>query len=426
MSNLFDQADKHWRYRPLLLLVVLFVGVFLYWAAVTEIDQQVRAMGRVIPAGKTKAIQHLEGGIVEAILVEEGQKVSPDEVLFYIANKDAEAELKELKIGLKALEIKQARLQAEMKGDGELPDFSEHQDPAYFEIIESERQLFKSRHAEFSQRVDGLAKRMQQKVFKLDELQSNVKNLHKELQIAQEQLGIQKKLRKTGAVSRSQYLEVESEVKNFLTRIDKIQKEIPITKTELAELVNLLEETKQNWNSTVVEELQSVKLSIKKFYERIQSLNDQVTRTAVRSPINGIINKRYINTIGGVVQPGETLAEMLPIDETLVVEGRIPTDDRGKVWPGLPVVAKITAYDYSIYGGVKGTLTYISANSFIDNQNQEYYQARVTLETNELDEAIVIYPGMTADLNILTGKMSVLHALLRPFWRIRENAMRGS
>lgn len=122
--------------------------------------------------------------------------------------------------------------------------------------------------------------------------------------------------------------------------------------------------------------------------------------------------------------PGQELAGLVPLDEVLVVDGRIGTNDRGKIWPGLPVTAKITAYDYTIYGGLRGTLTHISADSFLDKNGQEYYQIKVTLKADKLSGDKPIHPGMTADLNVLAGKVSVLHAILRPYWRLRENAFR--
>lgn len=423
MSDLFTETDRLWRYRPVLWLVVAFIGIFFWWASTTEIEQHVRGAGRVVPAGKLRTIQHLEGGIIQDILVEEGQSVERGQVLFTVSNKRAQSELEEFKIAREALRIKQLRLEAELK-NADRVDYDRAVEREYPGIVESERQLFHARQSEFREKMEGIKKRMQQKTLKLDEMQTNIRNLDKELAVASEQLKIKTRLRNSGAISRSQYLEAESAVKNFETRIARIQKEIPITKTELSELVSLLEETRQNWFSTVGEELNGVKVDIKKLNERIQALQDEVTRRAITSPIRGVVNKRYVNTIGGVIQPGESLAEIIPVDETLIVEGRISTDDRGKVWPGLDVVAKITAYDYSIYGGVKGKLTYISADSFIDNNNKEFYAIRVELSTNNLANDKPIFPGMTAELNILASKVSVLHVLLKPFWRTQENALR--
>jgi membrane fusion protein, adhesin transport system len=424
MVELNDTHEKSWQYRPLFWALVIFLLFFSWWASTTEIDQHVRGIGKIIPAGKTRVIQHLEGGIITDILVSEGEKITEGQVLFHIANKGAEAELRELGIAVSSLELRKVRLQAEKSENTETVEFPEELEKRHPAIAESERRIFEARQAEINEKIDGLEKRMRQKVLKLDELNTNIKNLRQELSVAREQLEIKTQLRKTGAISRSQYLETESEVKNFNTRIAKVEKEIPITKSELGEIINLLEETKQNWQSKIAEDINSINVDLRKIEERIAALSDEVNRTAVISPVNGVVNKLNFNTIGGVVQPGAPIAEIIPLEETLVLEGRISTNDRGKVWPGLPVVAKITAYDYTIYGGIDGVLTYISADSFIDNQNQEYYQVRVTLKTEKMSEDKPVFPGMTAEMSILAGKISVMHALLKPIFNIRENALR--
>ncbi len=423
MSEYFKKIDDNWRYRPVLWLMALCLLSFFVWASVTEINEQVRGIGKIIPAGDVRVIQHLEGGIVAQIVKQEGEPVKKNDVILYISNQRAKSEKEELYIALKSKEIKYQRLQAESEGQ-DTPVFSNELKEAYPEIIHSEIKLFESRQSELSEKMSGLEKRMRQKVLKLDDLSTTANNLEKELSIAKEQLQIREKLRRTGAISRSQYLETLSDVKNFETRISKTEKEIPIVKSELGEITNLVEETKQNWISDVGEELNTVQVEIKQLKERIRAIEDEVSRTAVRSPVNGIINKLFINTIGGVMQPGDRLAEILPIEDKLVIEGRVATNDRGKIWPNLPVIAKITAYDFTLYGGLKGELVYISPNSFIDNQNNEYYEIRVEIDSPKISEELSVFPGMTAEINILAGKVSVLHAILKPFTQLRQNALR--
>lgn len=423
MKNYFKKIDSYWHYRPVLWVAALCLLSFLIWSSLTNLNEQVRGTGRVIPASDMRIIQHLEGGIIQEILYREGARVKKDDVLFYIDNQKAEAELQELQIALTANEIKYQRLAAEQAEEDQIV-FDKNVEEKYPQIVKSEKQLFDSRKAELNERMEGLEKRMKQKVLKLDDLNTTAENLEKELSVAKEQLAIKSKLRNTGAISRSQYLDTLSEVKNFETRIDKTLKEIPIVKSELGEITNQMEEARQRWISETGEKLNDVQVEIKRLQERIRAIRDQVYRTAVRSPVNGIVNKIYINTIGGVVQPGSRLAEILPLEDLLVIEGRISTDDRGKVWPNLPVVAKITAYDYTLYGGLEGTLVYISPNSFFDEQGHEYYKIRVEISSMELGENLPVYPGMTADINILAGKISVLHALLKPILQIQQNALR--
>jgi len=423
MKDYFKKIDNNWHYRPLMWVVVACLVSFFIWASFTQIHEQVRGTGRITPAGDIRVVQHLEGGIIQQIVKQEGEQVKKDDVIFYINNQRAESEQEELQIALKAKEIKFLRLRAELD-DKEKVEFPIALSEEYPQIIRSERQIFGSRRSELSERMSGLDKRMRQKVLKLDDLSTTAKNLEKELSVAKEQLAIREKLRRSGAISRSQYLETLSEVKNFETRISRTKKEIPIVKSELGEITNLVEGNKQEWMSEAGEELNIVQVDIKKLKERIRAISDEVSRTSVRSPVNGIVNKLFINTIGGVVKPGNRLAEILPIEDKLVIEGRIPTNDRGKVWPNLPVVAKITAYDFTLYGGLEGQLVYISPNSFIDSQNNEYYEIRVEIDTPEIGDNLPVFPGMTAEINILAGEISVLHSILKPFKQIRENALR--
>ena len=410
-------------YRILLVLISLCLVSFFVWASITEIDQQVRGSGKVVASGKIRSIQHLENAIVREILVQEGQSVNQGDPLFQLANARAQAEMKEIGVASDALRIKQLRLEAERDSKSEftIPETLYEKNR---NIIQSERNIFRSKKSELEEKLNGYNKRMKQKVLKLDELVATVKNLEKERQIGKEQLSIKKKLYRSGAISRSQFLEAESTVKNFDTRIAKLKSEIPITKSEIAEIANLSNETKQSWKSKVVEELNNVNLDLNKLRERIVTYSDAVDRTSILAPINGIINKLHVNTIGGVIQSGQVLAEIIPVEEKLIVEGQIATQDRGKIWIGLPVTAKITAYDSSIYGSLDGELTYRSADSFVDNQGNSFYLIRVTLEKSMLAEDKPLISGMSVDLNILANKISVLRALLKPLDQIRENALR--
>lgn len=422
-NDYFKRIDGLWHYRPILWATVACMLGFLIWSSLAQIHEQVRGTGRIIPAGNMQVIQHLEGGIVNQILEEEGNIVSKGDILFYIKNQKAEAELEELQIALDAAEIKSKRLGAEFHGKDKV-EYDKKIEEIYSDIVKSERQIFQARQAEMVEKLEKLQKQMKQKVLKLDDLNTTIRNLTKEFNVAKEQLEIKQKLRQSGAVSHSQYLDNLSEVRNFETRIAKTQKELPITKSELAELTNTIEETIQIRRSEISEELNEVEVNIQKLKERMKGIQDEVARTSITSPVNGVVNKIYINTIGGVIQPGQRVAEIVPLDDKLIVEGQISTDDRGKIWLNLPAVAKITAYDYTLYGGLEGKLTYISSNSFVDQQNNEFYQIRLTLDMTNLSEDKPIYPGMTTEISILAEKVSVLQAILKPFRQIQKNSLR--
>lgn len=411
------------RYRLTLALCTFCITAFLIWSAFTTIHLHVRGMGKIIPSGKIRAIQHLEGGIIKKILIKEGQIVKKNDVLFQLENIRAESDMKEVQLELSAMEIKKNRLQAELDLKDKVT-FPEIFLTKYTNICTNETQIFNIRKKEFHEKKQVFKKQMNQKVLNLDEMENTVKNIYQEMNIAKQQLSIRARLMKTGAISRSQYLETDSKVKSFITRISKLKKEIPIVKSEISELLSLLEEMKQNWRANIAVELNQTDISAQKLNERIKSYNDTVNRKDVTSPINGIVKTMSVNTIGGVLQPGQVIAEIIPLQETLIVEAHISTEDRGKIWVGLPVIAKITAYDYSVYGGVKGTLSYISADSFIDNQNRQYYLVQIELKNHNIGKDKPLLPGMAVEINILANKISILDAILRPFRKLRDNAIR--
>jgi len=425
VDNALTQMDHFWNYRPILWMIISFVVIFFVWAGSVDISQHILGTGRVIPSGAARYIQHLEGGTVEDILVKEGQEVKKGQPLFVVRNKKIHAQLNELQETIKSLLVKQKRLQSEAEGKGEI-DFSEVQERVGQTLVDAEKQLFENRGLELKSKIAGQKDRLKQKVLKLDELETNVRNLRKERAIKQEQLNINAKLKKTGAISRSVYLETKSQVENFNTQVQKLEKEIPITKSEMTEIIKGIEEMGQKFQAESGEELNKVNVDILTTQERINAAKDQVNRTEISSPVNGVVSKVNINTVGGVVKSGDRLAEIIPLDETLVVEGRIATSDRGKIWKGLPVVVRVTAYDYTIYGSLDGTLTYVSANSFSDQNGGEYYLVRVTLDRQSMKGGKHIYPGMVADVHIIAGEMSVLRSLLKPLWYIRDNALRES
>ncbi len=419
----FILVDKSVKHRGPLYLVVSIMVVFFLWAGFTQIDQHVRAMGRIVPSGKVRTVQHLEGGIVNDIFVQEGQQVEPGQPLFTIVNRRAEADLQEGQIQLDYLLIKQTRLSAERQGVEE-PVFENKLKNKYPDIVASEMNLFNSRQQEFKQKIDGLQEKINQKSLRLDELRNTTKNLRDEAQVSQRQLQIKKKLYQSGAISQSQFLDAQSTVQGFVTRIQKNETEIPIVQAELAEAQNAMAESNENHASELSQQLNDANVDIKKQRERLSGSKDQVQRTSIVSPVKGIVNRVTVNTIGGIIKPGDVLAEILPLDEALLVEGKIEVNDRGKVWLGVPVVAKIMAYEYSVYGGLKGKLTYISADSFSDQRDNEFYQIKVTLDSNNLGKDRVLYPGMMVQLDIKTDKISVLRAIFKPLLRMWDTALR--
>ena len=416
----FGRTEPH---RLLLALLVLCVLGFWLWCMFSTIDQQVRGQGSIVPSGQAKLIQHLEGGIVTSILVEEGQKVEADQPLFRISNQQAESDSRELQLQVASIKLQIRRLEAERDGK-DAPDFTGLIENAPAGTIDNERQLFRAHTQNIKDNLNILQDQVHQKELKLDDLQTQLSNLSNELKVSGEQLSINERLREAGAISETRYLQSKSSKQDVMTRVGVVEKTIPVTKAEMNEALNRIKELQQKHQGDVLDDLRKAELSLSQIEERIKTPDDKIRRTTVTSPIRGIVNKLFITTVNGVVKPGDRLVEIVPLDDKLIIEARVPTKDRGLIWQGLPALVKISAYDYALYGGIKGHLIEISPDTLVDEHGVPYYRVRISLEKNQVAENMPLFPGMTADVNILSGKITIMQYLLRPIWNVQENALR--
>lgn len=410
-------------HRLLLLLMVLCVVGFWGWAALSSIDQQVRGQGSIVPSGQAKVIQHLEGGIVTSILVEEGQQVEVGQSLFRISNQQAESDSRELQLQAASIRLQIRRLEAERDGN-EAPNFTGLIENAPAGTVENEQQIFRAHTQNFRDNLNILQDQVHQKELKLEDLQTQLNNLQNELKVANDQLAINERLREAGAISETRYLQSKSAKQDVTTRVGVVEKSMPVTRAEMNEALNRIKELSQKHRGEILDDLRKAQLALGQIDERMKTPDDKIRRTTVTSPIRGIVNKLFITTVNGVVKPGDRLVEIVPLDDKLIIEARIPTKDRGLIWNGLPTLVKISAYDYAIYGGIRGNVIEISPDTLIDEHGAPYYRVRVSLEKNKIADNLPLFPGMTADVNILSGKITILQYLLRPIWNVKENALR--
>jgi len=402
--------------------MVLIIS-FLAWATFLEIDQHVRAVGRVVPAGNARTVQHLEGGIVMEILVSEGDNVNAGDPLFQIANTRVRTTLQEGELQRLSLLIRRERLLAEANNAEDLVYTAFLQD-AQPDFVAAESELFQLRRQEHLERLVGLTTIREQKWLEIAALKSRVDNMATEMKVLQRQVDIKDRLYKSGVLSEASYLQVKGELVRLQADRDNAAMQIPIASAEMDEAVSGLSEAERQYASAAKSELNAVEVSLSSLTERIAALSDEVERSEIVSPIDGRVNQLFVNTVGGVSQPGAPLAEITPARETLVVEGDMSTEDRGKVWPDLKTMTHISAYDHALFGGLQGTLSYISPDTFTNAESKEFYKIRVDLDSDRFDKERVVRPGMTAEINILTGRISVLGALLKPLSRLRGTALR--
>ena len=406
-----------------ILLIVLMLLSFLAWAGLSQIDQHVRATGRVVPAGNARTVQHLEGGIVMEILVAEGDEVSAGDPLFQIANTRVRTTLHEGTLQQLSQMVRRERLLAEVNAQSEVV-FPDELIDAQPDFVEAEQELFSLRRQEHLQKLKGLQKRRDQKRLEIDALKSRVSNMAAEVAVLARQAQIKSGLFDSGIVSEASYLQVKGELVRLRAERKNAQMQIPIVAAEMEEAGSEIAAAAQQYASSAKSELNEVEVSISSLTERLAALADEVDRSEIVSPIDGRVNQLFVNTVGGVSQPGAPLVEITPAREALVVEGNMSTADRGKVWPELRTMTHISAYDHALYGGLEGRLSYISPDTFTNSDSREYYKIRVALDSDRFDSEHVVRAGMTAEINILTGRISILGALLKPLTRLRGSALR--
>jgi adhesin transport system membrane fusion protein len=410
--------------RPRALIVValsvLILGVG--WMTLAPVDRVVHAEGRVVPAGKAQIVQHLEGGIVSAMLVHEGSLVKKGDLLVVIGDMRADSQLGERKIKIAALQARAARLRAE--AEGTKPAFkgdSEYDVAAQ----KAEQALYVARHQKLAQETEIFQEQIRQKTSEIAESENRRKSLESELEIARHQLDIISDLIAKNAASRLELLDAQGRVQRLLTQIGDTKSALPRLRSAIHEAEAKRDEALARFRSEARADLSSVQMDIDSAGEGLRAESDRVTRTDIRAPVNGVVNRIYINTIGGVVKAGEPIMELTPTDERVVIEAQVRPNDRAELRSGLPVNIKIGAYDFGIYGTLRGRLTDVSADTLSDDRGNRYY--RVELEVDDIPASFrdnPIMPGMPVTADIVTGRRTVMQYVLSPLNRFSYDAFR--
>ncbi len=403
-------------------LLAAILGAFLAWAALFELDQVVRSQGKVVPSGQNKLVQHLEGGIIADIFINEGDLVKINQPLFRLENISAKARLLDVEIDRLSLLYRKTRLEQQIQGKKTIrfPTDS-HAEAA--QIKQNELELYRSEIADFLNQQNVLITSIKFKKATLTEQEILLDNLKNELRLAQEDLVLLRRLEKSGAVSRRELLVSEGKIQAIKTRLDSTNASIPSAKAEIKTAQARLKQNKSNYTLSLQNELNDISLRLSKAVEQQRANKDREQRTIINSPVDGIINRLLVNTKGGIIQPGDTLAEITPLNEMLIVEAQIAVRDRGDIWLNQAVKIKISAYDFTKYGVLEGYITQISPDSSSDNQGNFFYTARINVSQNFGEDKPII-PGMVAQIDIITGKKTILEYLLNPIRRSLSTALR--
>lgn len=412
-------------YKLVMFPIFLLIVIFILWASLMKIGEFVRGYGKIVPSGNVKQVQHLEGGIVSEILVKQGDQVKTGQIMYRIRNEFALSNLGELQISMYSKLSAEARLKAELNNAEEIQFPSELLDKAP-NIVDDEKRLFKQRRDNYRNNISVLEQQSDQRKLQLQEERSRIKNLQLQYQYAKQQQEILERLVKTGAGSQKDLIDSKLKTQNLLTDLEDSQNRVLTTEKSITEAEAKIDEAKSKYLVDVQTELSGVTVEIEKLKEQISANVDRVSRTEVISPVDGVIRKLNYNTVGGIIKPGDTIAEIIPTDEVMLIETRIQPQDRARVWIGQDVNVKLTAYDSSIYGALKGTIVEISADTFIDEgTHAPYYLVKVESNVRGFGKNSnkPIYPGMIAQVDIISGERTVMVYLLKPILKVFSSAL---
>jgi len=408
-------------------MLLLFSSISaLLWAGIAKVDVIVRTEGQIIPAGKSQIVQHLEGGIVRKILVQEGQVVAAGQPLMELSDIQARSNLGQEQSTLDALRGREARLLAELNGHNTIAFPKTLNDP---NVIRVETAAWQARRAQLAEEVQMLQAQGTQKKNELTEINSKRQNLLEELELAKKQHHVIAGLRKNNAASELEVLDTQARIQRLKSQIAEATNAAPRLQAAQSESESRVKEAIARFRAEASSSLTQVREEIQKLGHEIGSNVDRVNRNVVRSPVAGLINKLNITTLGAVVRPSEILLEITPSDQRIVIQTRSNPNDRANLRRGLPARVRIGAYDYATYGTLNGSVTEVSADTLSDERGNRYYRVNIEVDVSTLmsrdRQPALLVPGMAASADIAVGKRTVLSYILSPLLKFRDGAFRA-
>lgn len=409
------------RIRAVMYFWLVAVLMIFIWAYFAQIDEIARGDGDIVPSGENQMIQNLEGGIVEEILVKEGESVEKGQLLVKINNEKSKSSLSTNEIKADALEAMIVRLRAESSGNEfKVPQEMQERIPQF---IENEKSLYKTNKQQFNSKIKSLKEQLSQRKHELSEARSTRDSMKSSLRMINKEVEMTEPMVAKGVRSRIDFLKLQREANEVQERYDSARLSIPRLNSAIKEVQNNIDEATLLFQSEAKLKLNEAISELKGYRANSTALEDQVTRTLVRAPMKGIVQKLFVHTVGGVVQPGADILEIVPTDSTLLVEVNIKPSDIAFIYFGQKAIVKFSAYDFAIYGGLEGEVVLISADTIKDDKDNVFYTVRIKTNKNYLErngKKLKIIPGMTVSADIITGRKSVLDYILKPILKTKQ------
>ena len=407
------------------MIFALFVIAAILWMNWAKIDVVIRGAGKVSPASQVQNIQSLEGGIISEILVVEGQRVKIGQSLIKISDIAFSSSFEENRLLYLELLARSSRLQAEAFGRAFKPEPEVSEDAP--RLVRSERSLFDSNQAQLKETLSGLEEKISQQKSALLEAQSKQRQLKKSLDLVKKEIKIKLPLKERGIISEVEFLQLQQREAEFDGEIEAARLSVPRIKSTIEEARFNKQKEKLNFQNNAKKELNEVNAEISRIKETQNALRDRVKRTTLRSPVNGIVQRLYINTIGGVISPGNNILDIVPQEDSLLVELKIKPADIAYVNVGQFARLKFSAYDFAIHGSLQGIVTFVSADTVTNDEGESFFVVRVKPNKPFLGAKsgeLPIKIGMTAEADIITDKKTILSYLTEPVHRGIDKALR--
>lgn len=411
------------RPRAIVYTGTLVALAMLAWMALASVDRVVHTSGRVVPSGKQQLIQHLEGGIVSKVFVREGDRVEKGQILIAVSDLQANSSLGEKRARLEGLNARATRLQAEAEGAARFtaPDGVSPASPE----MRHQSDAFEARNSRLQQTLRVIEEQQAQKRQEAAEQEARRKGLTAELDVARQQLALVQNMLARNAASQLELLDARARVERLGTQIREAETAAPRLHAAAQELQARAAEAKAQFRSESRTALADARVEMQRLQQEIGADDDRVRRTDIVAPVSGVVNKLLFNTVGGVVKPGETLMELTPADDALVVETRVSPAERGALQTGQKTVVKVAAYDYTSFGTLSGQISEISADSLVDERGERYFRVGISVDPQSLRQfGQAVTPGMTISADAVTGQRTVLQYLLSPIRGLAASALR--
>lgn len=414
-----------------LVVIFLFFIFFIVWANIAKLDEVTRGFGKIIPSSELQEVASLEPGIVDEFLVVRGDRVKKGDLLVRLRDVAATSDLQTNEARYYGLLASIARLRAEVEGADEI-SFPEEVEKNAPKTVISEKNAFRANKAQLYQQKSVLEQQLRQRKQEVSELETRAGDLRTVIGLSRQEKNMIAPLVERGSAPQIELIQLERGIREKQTELNSVLEQLPRARSAIEEAEARIEELEKTAQAEAQVELSEKMIESNSLEKSLMGLEDRRDRTAVVSPVNGIVHNLTVNTKGGVVQAGQPIVQIVPEGEPLFVEARIKPKDiaflRPRIGdkPGQKATVKITAYDFSIYGGLDGELIDISPDTITDEQGETFYRARIATEETELrrkGEILPISTGMEAQVDILTGRKSVMQYLLKPFVKTLNQSM---